>query len=72
MCADSIEEVKTTCAMCNRKAVFNLKSVDGQPTILGPKVTLGSEELYLPCCPRCFSTKLGLCGTQLLEELGRS
>ena len=31
--ADSIEEIKTTCACCNRKAVFNLKSVDGKPTL---------------------------------------
>lgn len=58
--ADSIEEVKTTCAYCNRKAVFNLKSVDGVATLDGPKVALGSEELYLPTCAYCYRQRLGV------------
>ena len=29
--ADTVEEVKTTCFFCNRKAVFNLKHVNGNP-----------------------------------------
>jgi thymidine kinase len=52
--ADSIEEVKTTCAFCNRKAVFNMKFRDGQPTIDGPTVDLGAEEKYLPACSNCY------------------
>ena len=58
--ADSLEEIKTTCAFCNKKAVFNLKSVDGMPTISGAQVTLGAEEMYLPVCPAHFYSKLGL------------
>ena len=58
--ADSIEEVKTTCAYCNKKAVFNLKSADGEPTLDGPQRTLGCEELYLPVCDLHFNSKLGL------------
>ena len=53
--ADAIEEVKTTCASCNHKAVFNLKLVDGKPSILGPRVDLGAEEKYLPACNHCYS-----------------
>jgi thymidine kinase len=58
--ADSIEEVKTTCAFCNRKAVFNLRSVDGVPTLSGPTRLLGAEELYLPVCYRHYTERLGL------------
>jgi thymidine kinase len=56
--ADAIEEVKTTCNYCNRKAVFNLKLADGVPTVAGPTVDLGSEEKYLPACAACYTAKL--------------
>lgn len=52
--ADTIEEVKTICAACCKKAVFNLKLVDGKPTLSGPSVELGCEEKYLPVCADCF------------------
>lgn len=55
--ADAIEEVKTTCYYCNRKAVFNLKLLDGQPTLQGPTVELGAEEKYHPACPSCYHEK---------------
>lgn len=53
--ADTIEEIKTTCAYCNRKAIFNLKLVNGQPTREGPSIELGADELYQPACAVCFS-----------------
>ncbi len=56
--ADSIEEVKTTCAYCNRKAVFNLKLLDGRATLAGPTIDLGAEEKYLPTCHGCYHAKL--------------
>ncbi len=56
--ADSIEEVKTTCNYCNRKAVFNLKLADGVPTVAGPTIDLGTEEKYLPTCASCYHDKL--------------
>lgn len=55
--ADCIEEVKTTCSYCNRKGVFNLKLVDGYPTIDGPVIDLGTEEKYVPACAHCYQTK---------------
>jgi thymidine kinase len=58
--ADAIEEVKTTCAYCNRKAILNLKSLDGQPTLQGPSKALGAEELYLPVCYEHYRARLGL------------
>jgi thymidine kinase len=56
--ADEISEIKTTCYFCNRRALFNLKLLNGQPTLEGPSVELGSEEKYLPACANCYSDKL--------------
>lgn len=71
--ADCIEEVKTTCAYCNKKAVFNLKSADGVPTLDGPVRTLGCEELYLPVCAPHFYSKLELApeGLELNKRLAQ-
>lgn len=56
--ADSIEEIKTTCAFCNRKAIFNLKLVNGKPTKTGPQIELGADEKYVPACSRCYNVQL--------------
>jgi len=55
--ADSIEEIKTTCVDCNKKAVFNLKLSNGVPTREGPSIQLGFEETYLPTCTACYFRK---------------
>lgn len=55
--ADSIEEVKTTCHFCLHKAVFNLKLLNGKPTLSGPSVELGAEEKYLPACALCYDAQ---------------
>ncbi len=52
--ADSIEEVKSTCYYCNRKAVLNLKHVNGKPTRSGASIQLGCEETYFPVCCACY------------------
>lgn len=56
--ADSIEEIKTTCAYCNRKAIFNLKLVNGHPSLEGPTIELGAEEKYLPACSKCYLSRI--------------
>ena len=48
--ADGIEEVKVTCQYCQRKAICNLRFVNGTPTVRGPQVQLGAEETYAPVC----------------------
>lgn len=53
--ADTIEEVKTTCQYCDKKAIFNLKFVNGLPTRIGPSVELGAEETYAPACAACYA-----------------
>jgi thymidine kinase len=67
--ADTIEEVKTTCAYCNKKAIFNLKLVDGMPTLIGPTIELGTEEKYLPACSNCYREQLE---SQYFNSLGSS
>lgn len=52
--ADSLDEIKSTCFYCNRKALFNLKFQNGVPTVDGPEVELGTEEIYKPACKYCF------------------
>jgi thymidine kinase len=48
--ADGIEEVKVTCQYCAKKAICNLRFVNGTPTVRGPQVQLGADESYAPVC----------------------
>lgn len=65
--ADTIEEIKTTCAFCNSKAILNLKLLDGEATLAGPSKQLGAEELYQPVCYQHYIGKLGL--EDMTEEI---
>jgi thymidine kinase len=56
--ADSIEEIKVTCQYCNRKAIFNLRLVDGEPTESGAQIQLGANESYAPACHACYVERL--------------
>lgn len=57
--ADAIEEVKTTCMFCNRKAVFNLRHDSrGRAVIEGPSIQLGADTCYSPACHGCYSEKV--------------
>ncbi len=58
--ADAIEEVKTTCYFCNRKAVYNIKLKKGGSYTDGAEIELGAEELYRPTCCRCFEELIGV------------
>ena len=66
--ADSIEEVKTTCAFCNKKAIFNLKCIDGVASLDGPSAQLGAEETYQPVCYGHYVEKHGREGVSDLVE----
>ena len=59
--ADSIEEIKTVCVHCNKKAIVNAKfyidSQSGDKVILhdgSDKIDLGAEEKYIPLCWNCW------------------
>lgn len=66
--ADTIEEVKTTCNYCNKKAVFNLKHVNGVADCSGPAVQLGAEEKYFPTCFSCYKQSLITAGQSLVTD----
>jgi thymidine kinase len=48
--ADAMEEVKVTCQYCSKKAICNLRFVNGSPTVDGPQIQLGADESYAPVC----------------------
>ena len=56
--ADSIEEVKVTCQYCNRKAIFNMRLIDGEPVGEGEQIQLGGNESYAPVCHGCYEDRL--------------
>lgn len=52
--ADKIEEIKTICWYCNRKAIMNMRYKDGTPIFQGEQIQIGGNESYLPVCRRCY------------------
>mmetsp|Transcript_46879 Transcript_46879/g.92270 ORF Transcript_46879/g.92270 Transcript_46879/m.92270 type:complete len:85 (-) Transcript_46879:29-283(-) len=45
-----MDEIKSSCALCESDSVLNLKLVDGKASTRGPQIKLGSEESYVPVC----------------------
>lgn len=57
--ADTIEEIKTPCSLCPRKAIINAKfrEVDGQRQIVKTSeniVDIGAEDKYIALCWACY------------------
>lgn len=52
--ADKIEEMKTICWFCKKKASFNLRMLDGKPVYEGEQVQIGGNEAYYPVCRRHY------------------
>jgi len=53
--ADSIEEIKTVCTYCCKKAIINMKHFNGKGIKIGnDKTDLGCEEKYLAVCWICW------------------
>lgn len=48
--ADKIEEMKTICWFCHKKASMNLHYLDGKPVYEGEQVQIGGNEAYYPVC----------------------
>ncbi|AIM25249.1 thymidine kinase [Melissococcus plutonius] len=48
--ADKIEEIKTICWFCHKKAIMNLHYIDGKPIYEGDQVQIGGNESYYPVC----------------------
>jgi thymidine kinase len=59
--ADTIEEIKTICTFCNRKAIINAKYVlknDGVTREIVKEgseiIEIGDEDRYMPLCWKCW------------------
>ncbi|WP_321383131.1 thymidine kinase [uncultured Enterococcus sp.] len=52
--ADKIEELKTICWFCHKKAIMNLHYIDGQPVYEGNQVQIGGNEAYYPVCRKHY------------------
>jgi thymidine kinase len=52
--ADKIEEIKTVCWYCDRKAIMNMRCKDGKPVFEGEQIQIGGNESYIPVCRKCF------------------
>lgn len=53
--ADKIEEIKTICWYCDRKATMVIRFRDGVPVNQGEQIQIGGNEDYKPVCRRCYN-----------------
>jgi thymidine kinase len=53
--ADKIEEIKTICWYCDRKATMVIRFNDGEPMNAGEQIQIGGNEDYKPVCRRCYN-----------------
>jgi thymidine kinase len=47
--ADSVEEVKTIC-FCGKKAIMNMRIIDGKPVFEGEQIQIGGNDSYISVC----------------------
>lgn len=52
--ADKIEEIKTICQYCSKKATMVLRTQDGKPTYQGEQIQIGGNETYIPVCRKHY------------------
>jgi thymidine kinase len=55
--ADTIEEIKTVCWYCDKKAIMNMRCKDGKPIFHGEQIQIGGNESYIPVCRKCYASK---------------
>ena len=51
--SDTIEEIKTTCFYCKKKATNNIRLIGEKAIFEGEVVEIGADEKYRPCCKWC-------------------
>jgi len=52
--ADKIEEMKTICWYCHKKAIMNMRMHDGKPVYTGEQIVIGGNESYFPVCRKHY------------------
>lgn len=56
--ADKIEEIKTVCWFCHRKAIMNLRINNDRPVYEGDQIQIGGNESYYPVCREHYNHPL--------------
>lgn len=56
--SDKIEEIKTVCWHCMKKATMLIKYKDGTPVHEGPQIEIGGNDKYVSVCRRCYAQKV--------------
>lgn len=52
--ADKIEEIKTVCFYCNKKATMIVKFVNNIPIYDGNQIEIGGNDKYRSVCRKCY------------------
>ncbi len=52
--ADKIEEIKTICQFCSKKATMVLRTQGGKPVYEGEQIQIGGNETYIPVCRKHY------------------
>ncbi|HEL1929040.1 TPA: thymidine kinase [Streptococcus suis] len=52
--ADKLDEIKTICQFCSKKATMVLRTQDGKPTYEGAQIQIGGNETYIPVCRKHY------------------
>ncbi|MFA9413582.1 MULTISPECIES: thymidine kinase [unclassified Streptococcus] len=52
--ADKIDEIKTICQYCSKKATMVLRTVHGKPVYEGEQIQIGGNETYIPVCRKHY------------------
>lgn len=56
--ADKIEELKTICWFCHKKAIMNLRMDNNKPVYTGEQIQIGGNEAYYPVCRKHYVSPL--------------
>ncbi|ACG62385.1 TPA: thymidine kinase [Streptococcus equi subsp. zooepidemicus] len=52
--ADKIDEIKTICQYCSKKATMVLRTEHGKPVYEGAQIQIGGNETYIPVCRKHY------------------
>jgi thymidine kinase len=52
--SDEITEMKTLCYNCEKKAILNIKYVNGKIESIGEQVDIGGNDKYTTMCRKCY------------------
>lgn len=52
--ADKLEEMKTICWFCTKKAIMNMRVANGKPVYDGKQIVIGGNDMYYPVCRKHY------------------